>query len=71
MGIDIKNSFYNGVEYVTFFDSDGNQISIPNDDWELLQQRCGLSLATDDLIDKIQSILYCDSVGHSRFRHEW
>lgn len=69
--VDVKKSIRNGVEYVTLFDLEGNRISIPNDDWDLLQQQCGLSLATDNLIDEIQSILYRDSAGHSRFHHEW
>jgi hypothetical protein len=71
MCIDIKNSMRNSVAYVTLSDLDGNRISIPNDDWDLLQQRWSLSLSTDDLINKIQFILYCDSAGYSRFCHEW
>lgn len=69
--VSIEHDIIGGMDYVTLSDGQGNMLSIPNEDWWLLQQHYGVSLSTENLIDTVQSILYQDSVGHARFKHEW
>ena len=60
-----------GIAYVNLYGAGNNMMCLREDDWDLLQDTYGVSFDTPGLLDVLRGILRQNTIGYSRFRHEW